>query len=77
MSDLFDVYNDLTVAEKVKKEQKEIIKLFKDEVIFTKSSFDTKKFSMDEELSWFDGISLEHVDDFCNNLYDLTQKYHD
>lgn len=60
-----------------KKEQKEIIKLFKDEVIFTKSSFDTKKFSMDEELSWFDGISLEHVDDFCNNLYDLTQKYHD
>ncbi|MBT8173871.1 MAG: hypothetical protein KJO99_01865 [Nitrosopumilus sp.] len=59
-----------------KEEQEEIIKLFREEMIFTKSSLDTKKFSMDEELAWFDGIPSEHVENFCNNLYDLTQKYH-
>ncbi len=63
--------------ELTKKEQEEIIQLFKDEMIHAKIPFNTKKFSMDKELAWFDGISSEHVDDFCNNLYDLTQKYHD
>ena len=31
-------------------------------------------FSINEQLAWFDGILPEHVDDFCETLYDLTQK---
>jgi len=63
--------------ELTKKEQEEIIQLFKDEMSYAKIPFHTKNFSMDKELAWFDGISSDHVDNFCNDLYDLTQKYHD
>ena len=35
--------------------------------------YNFKRFCIDRELSWFDGIASEHVDDFCNALYDIVQ----
>ncbi len=59
-------------------EQEEIKKLVQNEIAFVKlnSKSDFQSFNIDKELAWFDGISSEHVDNFCNSLYDLTQKYH-
>jgi len=59
-------------------EQEEIRKLVQNEIAFVKSNStsDFQEFSIDKELAWFDGISNEHVDEFCESLYDLTQKYH-
>jgi hypothetical protein len=37
-------------------------------------AYDFAGFSVTSELSWFDGIASEHVDNFCNNLYDLIQE---
>jgi len=61
-----------------KYEQKEIKKLFKNEMEFVKLNSKPffQDFSIDKELAWVDGISTEHVNDFCESLYDLTQKYH-
>ena len=70
--DLITCNYDLT-----KKEQEEMIKLFTNKMTFTKSSSNIQNFNIDKELAWFDGVSPEHLDDFCNCLYDLTQKYHD
>jgi hypothetical protein len=58
------------------KELVEIKKLFDKEIKFLNMSTDFTNFSIDNELAWFDGVSIEHLDDFCNSLYDLTQKYH-
>ncbi|MDH3313439.1 MAG: hypothetical protein OEM28_09890 [Nitrosopumilus sp.] len=58
-----------------KKEQEEIIKLFKIEMKSIKSSSNIQNFSIDKELVWFDGVSPEQINDFCNCLYDLTQEY--
>ncbi len=59
-------------------EQEEIKKLVQNEIEFVKlhSKSDFQSFNIDKELAWFDGISPEHIDNFCNSLYDLTQKYH-
>ncbi len=59
-------------------EQEEIKKLIHNEIEFVKSNSksDFQGFNIDKELAWFDGISTEHVDEFCIHLYDLTQKYH-
>ncbi len=27
-----------------------------------------------KELAWFDGVSSEHVENFCNSLYDISEK---
>jgi len=61
-----------------KQEQEEIKKLVQNEREFVKSNSksDFQGFSIDKELAWFDGISEEHVDEFCESLYDLTQNYH-
>lgn len=61
-----------------KQEQEEIKKLVHNEIEFVKPNLkpDFQGFNVDKELAWFDGISIEHVDEFCKNLYDLTQKYH-
>jgi len=56
------------------KEQEEITKLIQNEIEFVKSDF--QGFNVNKELAWFNGISPEHVDEFCTSLYDLTQKYH-
>ncbi len=55
-------------------EQEEFKKLVKNEVEFVQSDF--QNFNITKELAWFDGISHEHVDEFCKSLYDLTQKHH-
>ena len=56
----------------------EIKKLIDDEKMFVNSN--SKKifydFSIDEELIWIDGVSIEHMDLICNSIYDLTQKFH-
>ena len=59
-------------------EQEEIKKLVQKEIDFGKlnSKSNFQHFDIDKELGWFDGISPEHIDTFCNSLYDLTQKYH-
>ena len=60
------------------KEQEEIEKLIQNEIDFVKSNvkFTFQGFSIDKELAWFDGVSSEHVESFCENLYELTQKFH-
>ena len=55
-------------------EQQEFKKLVKNEVEFIQSDF--QNYNINKELAWFDGVSHEHVDEFCKSLYDLTQKYH-
>ncbi|MBC8516545.1 MAG: hypothetical protein ISR81_03455 [Nitrosopumilus sp.] len=61
-----------------KPEQDDIQKLVENEMEYVKSNtkFDFQGFSIDKELAWFDGISSEHLDEFCVALYDLTQKNH-
>ncbi len=61
-----------------KQEQKEIKKLIHNEIEFVKSNSksDFQGFNIDKDLAWFDGVSPEHIDEFCKSLYDLTQKYH-
>ena len=61
-----------------KKEQDEIKTLVRAEMEFVQShsKSDFQGFNIDKELAWFDGISIEHVDEFCTQLYDLTQTYH-
>ncbi len=55
-------------------EQQEFKKLVKNQVEFIQSDF--QNYNINKELAWFDGISHEHVDEFCKSLYDLTQKHH-
>jgi len=57
-------------------EQEEIKKLIQHKIEFVKSKSDFQGYNIDKEFAWFDGISNEHVDEFCTSLYDLTQKYH-
>ena len=59
-------------------EQDHIRKLIENEIDYVKSNanYDFQGFSNDKELAWFDGVSSEHYDEFCNALYDLTQKNH-
>lgn len=61
-----------------KQEQDEIKKLIQKEIEYVQlnSYFEFKGFSITNELAWFDGIPSEHVDDFCNDLYDLTHNKH-
>jgi len=61
-----------------KQEQNEIKKLIEKEIEYVQlnSDFEFKGFSITNELAWFDGIPSEHVDDFCNDLYDLTHNKH-
>ncbi len=71
--DLMTCNYELTIQE-----QEEIKKLVQNEMVFVKlnSKSDFQSFNIDKELAWFDGISPENIDNFCNSLYDLTQKYH-
>jgi len=58
-------------------EQDEINKLIQTEIEFVQlSSKKFNDFNIDKETSWFDGVSVEHVDNFCESLYDLTQRHH-
>ena len=60
-----------------KQDQDKITKLVKHEIIFINSFYEQNifnGFSITEETAWFDGISIKHVHEFCESLYDLTQK---
>ena len=59
-------------------DQKEIQQLIHDEIKFVKSNQICKfnDFNIDKEVAWFDGVSADHVHDFCESLYDLTQENH-
>jgi len=61
-----------------KSELDHIQKLIENEMDYVKlnTKYDFQGFSIDKELAWFDGVSSEHIDEFCNALYDLTQKNH-
>ncbi|MDC0208879.1 hypothetical protein OAJ90_04500 [Nitrosopumilus sp.] len=77
----YSVNVDLMTCDYVfsKLELNEIMKLINNEKIFVNSHFKNilYDFSIDDELIWIDGVSIEHMDFICNSLYDLTQKYHD
>ncbi len=59
-----------------KSEQDQIKKMIQHEIDYVKlnSKYTFQGFSVDKELAWFDGIPSEHLDKFCNFLYDLTKK---
>ena len=59
-------------------EQIKIEQLIQDEIKFVNSNckHPFNDYTIDEELIWIDGISSEHMDYFCNSIYDLSQKYH-
>ena len=61
-----------------KQEQEQIKKLIQIEIEYVESNskYDFEGFNITSELSWFDGVSLEHMDNFCNSLYDLIHTYH-
>lgn len=57
------------------KQEKQIQKLVEGEIEFVKNNCKHAfvGFNITDEISWFDGVSSEHLDSFCNSLYDLTQ----
>lgn len=61
-----------------KKTQIEINKLIQTEIDYVNlnSKYVFEGYNIDKEIAWFDGVSVEHVDDFCNTLYDLIEKFH-
>ena len=61
-----------------KQEQEQIKKLIQIEIDHVTSNFeyDFVGFNITSELAWFDGIASEHVDNFCNTLYDLIHTCH-
>jgi len=71
--DLMTCYYDLT-----KQEQDEIKKIIQKEIEYVQlnSKFEFSGFSITKELVWFDGIPSEHVDYFCNLLYDFIRSGH-
>ncbi len=58
--------------------EKQLKKLFDDEVLFlkyySKTSFNGS--SINKELSWFDGVLPDRLVSFCEKLYDISQNYH-
>ena len=56
--------------------QEKISKLIKDEIKYVKlnSKYAFEGFNIDKELAWFDGVPSEHLEVFCNSLYDLSLK---
>jgi hypothetical protein len=71
--DLMTCDYDLSVQE-----QLEIKQLIQDEIKFVNSTLNYvfKGYNIDTELTWFDGVSSINVNDFCTNLYDLSQQHH-
>ena len=60
-----------------KQSQNKISNLIKHEIIFMNSVYGKNifnGFNIDKETAWFDGISVKHVHQFCESLYDLIQK---
>ena len=61
-----------------KSEQLKIEQLIQDEIKFVNSNCENSfnDYTINEELIWIDGVSSEHMDYFCNSVYDLSQKFH-
>lgn len=61
-----------------KKTQIEINKLIQTEIDYVNlnSKYVFEGYNIDKEIAWFDGVSVEHIDDFCNTLYDVIEKFH-
>ncbi|MEX0861486.1 hypothetical protein [Nitrosopumilus sp.] len=61
-----------------KKTQDEIDKLIHTEIDYVNfnSKYAFEGYNIDKEIAWFDGVSIEHIDDFCNALYDVIEKLH-
>ena len=59
-------------------EQEQITKLVLEEIMYVNSKCDYAfgGYSVTSELSWFDGIPSEHIDAFCNSVYDLIKENH-
>ena len=59
-----------------KQSQQEINQYVQNEIDFVMLSTDNdfRGYHIDKEIAWFDGVSFEHVDEFCKTLYDLVQK---
>ena len=58
--------------------EKQLKKLFDDEVSFLKS-YPKNSFSgssINKELSWFDGVLPDRLVLFCEKLYEISQNYH-
>lgn len=56
--------------------QEKISNLIQEEIEYVKSNLEYvfEGFSVDKELAWFDGVSAEHLEVFCNSLYDISLK---
>ena len=58
--------------------QNNVEKLFENETSYLKSNNSQKSVfkgcNIDEELAWYDGILPERLDNFCENLFDLSNK---
>ena len=61
-----------------KQEQEQIKKLIQVEIEYVESNskYNFRGFNITSGLTWFDGVSSERVDNFCNSLYDLIHTYH-
>ena len=59
-----------------KSQQEKMTTLIQNEIKFIKSNleYSFNDFHIDKEVAWFDGVSNEHVHNFCESLYDLSQK---
>ena len=60
-----------------KQVQSKITELAKLEIVFVTSVYGKNifnGFNVNEEIAWFDGVSAKHLHEFCESLYDLTQK---
>ena len=42
--------------------------------VMSNTNYDFRGYHICKEVSWFDGVSFEHVGEFCTTLYDLAQK---
>ena len=61
--------------------QNQVTQLFENEFVFNVSDSPTihfvRKYNVDKELSWFDGVSSNRLNPFCEKLFDLARNYHD
>lgn len=60
--------------------QNKVKQLFENEFDFNMSGSSPssiRKYNVDKELSWFDGVLAKRLTPFCEELFNLAQNYHD
>ncbi|WP_067960218.1 hypothetical protein [Nitrosopumilus sp. Nsub] len=62
-----------------KPELNEIKQLIDNEKSFVNSNYSNLHYdyTIDEEVIWIDGVSIENMGFVCTSIYDLAQKFHD